>query len=143
MSKIAVNETYGGNTAAQGHRLLLPPRRGAGLPSPRSRRATRPSPPPSSSANALAARMSTTTSTTRPIPTCCAWRSPRSSGAASCRTLVALLSGRNFETKQYEEAIAEDSFGRLKSGILRLHQQDALRPHHDDPALGGLRHAAT
>ena len=32
--------------------------------------------------------------------------------------LVALLSGRNFETKQYEEVIAEESFGRLKKGIL-------------------------
>lgn len=32
--------------------------------------------------------------------------------------LVALLSGRNFETKQFEEAIAEESFGRLKKGIL-------------------------
>jgi len=32
--------------------------------------------------------------------------------------LVALLSGRNFETKQFEEAIAEQSFGRLKNGIL-------------------------
>lgn len=32
--------------------------------------------------------------------------------------LVALLSGRNFETKQFEETIAEESFRRLKSGIL-------------------------
>lgn len=32
--------------------------------------------------------------------------------------LVALLSGRNFETKQYEETVAEDAFARLKSGIL-------------------------
>jgi hypothetical protein len=32
--------------------------------------------------------------------------------------LVALLSGRNFETKQYEEAIAEASFGRLRKGVL-------------------------
>lgn len=32
--------------------------------------------------------------------------------------LVALLSGRNFETKQFEDAIAEESFGKLKSGIL-------------------------
>lgn len=32
--------------------------------------------------------------------------------------LVALLSGRNFETKQFEEAIAEESFGKLKKGIL-------------------------
>src|SRR5438874_7754420 len=31
--------------------------------------------------------------------------------------LVALLSGRNFETKQYEDKIAEESFGRLKEGI--------------------------
>src|SRR5229473_3602114 len=34
--------------------------------------------------------------------------------------LVALLSGRNFETKQYEEAIAEASFARLKDGILEF-----------------------
>jgi hypothetical protein len=34
--------------------------------------------------------------------------------------LVALLSGRNFETKQYEEAIAEASFAQLKQGILRF-----------------------
>lgn len=32
--------------------------------------------------------------------------------------LVALLSGRNFDTKQYEETIAEASFGRLKKGVL-------------------------
>ena len=32
--------------------------------------------------------------------------------------LVALLSGRNFETKQYEEAIAEESFAKLKRGVL-------------------------
>jgi hypothetical protein len=34
--------------------------------------------------------------------------------------LVALLSGRNFETKQYEEKIAEESFGRLKDGVLHF-----------------------
>ncbi len=34
--------------------------------------------------------------------------------------LVALLSGRNFETKQYEEAIVQDSFARLKQAILRF-----------------------
>ena len=33
------------------------------------------------------------------------------------KTLVALLSGRNFETKTYEEEIAEKSFGQLKTGI--------------------------
>jgi hypothetical protein len=32
--------------------------------------------------------------------------------------LVALLSGRNFETKQFEESIAEESFARLKKGVL-------------------------
>jgi len=34
--------------------------------------------------------------------------------------LVALLSGRNFETRQYEEAIVEESFDRLKKGIVRF-----------------------
>lgn len=32
--------------------------------------------------------------------------------------LVALLSGRNFETKQYEESIVEDSFTRLRKSIV-------------------------
>jgi hypothetical protein len=32
--------------------------------------------------------------------------------------LVSLLSGRNFETRVFEESIAEDSFRRLKEGIL-------------------------
>jgi hypothetical protein len=39
-------------------------------------------------------------------------------GRGKLQDLVALLSGRNFETKQYEEAIAEEAFGRLKKGIL-------------------------
>jgi len=39
-------------------------------------------------------------------------------GRGKLQDLVALLSGRNFETKQYEEAIAEDSFRRLKHGIM-------------------------
>lgn len=37
--------------------------------------------------------------------------------------LVALLSGRNFETKQYEDAIAEQSFARLKQGVLNFINQ--------------------
>jgi len=37
--------------------------------------------------------------------------------------LVALLSGRNFETKQYEDAIVEDSFARLKQGVLNFMNQ--------------------
>lgn len=39
-------------------------------------------------------------------------------GRGKLQDLVALLSGRNFETKQYEEAIAEESFGRLKNGVV-------------------------
>lgn len=39
-------------------------------------------------------------------------------GRGKLQDLVAMLSGRNFETKQYEEAIAEDSFRRLKLGAL-------------------------
>ena len=34
--------------------------------------------------------------------------------------LVALLSGRNFETRQFEEVIIEDSFAKLKKGIIRF-----------------------
>ena len=39
-------------------------------------------------------------------------------GRSKLQDLVALLSGRNFETKQYEEEIAEASFKSLKKGIL-------------------------
>lgn len=38
-------------------------------------------------------------------------------GRGKLQDLVALLSGRNFETKQFEEAIAEKSFAKLKDGI--------------------------
>ena len=34
--------------------------------------------------------------------------------------LVALLSGRNFETRQFEELIVEDTFARLKASVLRF-----------------------
>ncbi len=37
--------------------------------------------------------------------------------------LVALLSGRNFETKSYEEAVAEDAFTRLRQGVLNFINQ--------------------
>lgn len=39
-------------------------------------------------------------------------------GRGKLHDLVALLSGRNFETKQFEEAIAEESFAKLKRGVL-------------------------
>ncbi|HEV7280405.1 MAG TPA: DUF262 domain-containing protein [Pirellulaceae bacterium] len=50
--------------------------------------------------------------------------------------LVALLSGRNFETKQYEAAIAEDSFARLKTGILNF-----MNKTHYDRLVMTLRSA--
>ncbi len=37
--------------------------------------------------------------------------------------LVALLSGRNFETKQYEERIAEESFRKLRDGVMNFMNQ--------------------
>lgn len=40
-------------------------------------------------------------------------------GRGKLSDLVSLLSGRNFETKQYEESIAEDSFKRLSAGLVR------------------------
>lgn len=39
-------------------------------------------------------------------------------GRGRLQDLVALLSGRNFETKQYEEEIVADTFERLKSGVI-------------------------
>jgi hypothetical protein len=44
-------------------------------------------------------------------------------GRGRLADLVALLSGRNFESKQYEDSIAEAAFGRLKKGILRFINQ--------------------
>ena len=41
-------------------------------------------------------------------------------GRGKLADLVALLSGRNFETRQYEDVIAEASFAKLKQGILRF-----------------------
>lgn len=39
-------------------------------------------------------------------------------GRGRLQDLVALLSGRNFETREYEEVIAEESFAKLKQGIV-------------------------
>lgn len=41
-------------------------------------------------------------------------------GRGKLADLVALLSGRNFETRQFEEGIAEASFAQLKQGVLRF-----------------------
>ncbi len=44
-------------------------------------------------------------------------------GRGKLQDLVALLSGRNFETKQYEESIAEESFTKLRNGVIRFMNQ--------------------
>jgi hypothetical protein len=44
-------------------------------------------------------------------------------GRGKLQDLVALLSGRNFETKQFEEAIAEESFQKLRQGVLAFISQ--------------------
>jgi hypothetical protein len=41
-------------------------------------------------------------------------------GRGKLQDLVALLSGRNFETKEYQESIIEDSFSTLRKGILNF-----------------------
>ena len=41
-------------------------------------------------------------------------------GRGKLADLVSLLSGRNFENKNYEQAIAEDSFFRLNKGVLEF-----------------------
>jgi len=44
-------------------------------------------------------------------------------GRGKLADLVALLSGRNFETRQFEDSIAEKSFAKLKQGIIRFINQ--------------------
>src|SRR5205823_2823653 len=44
-------------------------------------------------------------------------------GRGRLQDLVALLSGRNFETKQFEDVIAEDAFKRLKNGVFAFINQ--------------------
>lgn len=41
--------------------------------------------------------------------------------------LVALLSGRNFETREFEESIAESSFDQLKEGIMRFMNETGFK----------------
>lgn len=41
--------------------------------------------------------------------------------------LVALLSGRNFDTRSYEESIVEDSFARLKQGFLTFANENRFK----------------
>ena len=64
-------------------------------------------------------------------------------GRGKLQDLVALLSGRNFETKQYEEAIAEESFGRLKKGILSFINKTHFERFTDDPAVRRFRDPST
>ena len=41
--------------------------------------------------------------------------------------LVSLLSGRNFETRDFEESIAADTFARMKSSCLRFMKEDYFK----------------
>jgi hypothetical protein len=41
--------------------------------------------------------------------------------------LVSLLSGRNFETREYEESIAEDTYKRMKNGVFRFISEDHFK----------------
>ena len=50
--------------------------------------------------------------------------------------LVALLSGRNFETRAFEEVIAEKSFCRLEGAILRYMNETEFQTLHHDSTLG-------
>tara|TARA_R100001369_G_scaffold14782_2_gene29502 strand:- start:2852 stop:4648 length:1797 start_codon:yes stop_codon:yes gene_type:complete len=46
---------------------------------------------------------------------------------AKLEDLVSLLSGRNFETRSYEQRIAEESFSKLKSGILKFMNETSFK----------------
>lgn len=41
--------------------------------------------------------------------------------------LVSLLSGRNFETREYEDVIAEDTFSRMKESVMRFMHEDYFK----------------
>ena len=60
-------------------------------------------------------------------------------GRGRLQDLVALLSGRNFETKQFRGGHRGGVVRTPQEGHPGLYQQDPLRPNHDDPALGWLR----
>ena len=53
--------------------------------------------------------------------------------------LVPLLSGRNFETKQFEESIAETLFWEAEGRRDEFHQRDPLQTIRDDHPVGGFR----
>ena len=55
--------------------------------------------------------------------------------------LVALLSGRNVETKQYEEVIAEESFARLKKRIVAFINKTHVFPFEEKGLLKFLFHS--
>jgi hypothetical protein len=122
MSKIAANEAYGGNTLRKAidyfcHLAVAPeflPKIQAG--------------DPAFAASEFFQKMSWLASTNDDLydPTYTdmlrvAFTSEF--GRGRLQELVALLSGRNFETKQYEDAIAEQSFALLKKGILNFVNQ--------------------
>lgn len=44
-------------------------------------------------------------------------------GRAKLKDLVSLLGGRDFETREYKEAIAEESFGKLSEGVIDFMNQ--------------------
>jgi hypothetical protein len=48
-------------------------------------------------------------------------------GRGRLEDLVALLSGRNFETREYEEAIVEDTFSRLHNGIMNFMNENHFK----------------
>ena len=54
------------------------------------------------------------------------------------RDLVALLSGRNFETRTFEEEIVKNSFHQLKKRDSSLHQPNRLRALYYDIRIGWI-----
>ena len=57
-------------------------------------------------------------------------------GKGRLTDLVSMLSGRDFETRTFKEAVAEKSFALLKEGVL-----DFITEHHYDEFVNALRRA--
>lgn len=118
MSKIAANEQYDGNTL-ENHRLLLPSGGRPRVLRPHSR--CRPEFAKKGYLQSMAWLRNENDDLYDPSYTDMlrvAFTSEFKRG--KLQDLVALLSGRNFETRDYEESIAEASFKKLEKGTLNF-----------------------
>jgi hypothetical protein len=125
MSKIAVNETYGGNTLRKAidyfSRLAVSPEFFPNLKNDAAFMATDYFQKMSWLKNEVDALYDPSYTDMLRVAFTTEFRRGR------IQDLVALLSGRNFETRAFEESVVEDSFNRLRNGVLRFMNEDNFK----------------